>query len=211
MKVVSVVSGLVVIATMLCYFVAIPASTTIRVGDTGYRVNEIGRYGYVKSVFSLSPKYDAAGNRLEPSAFLIDFDGYHLLIWHNDRIDSMTHFRLEQPVTNTYGDWHDVKEMDAFTIHRPSPIPFFVGVLILFAAGFLLKRFRRTSIVLYLFLILLMIVMTIGFSVLAGTIAVLPILVAIGWLAAAVFGNSLAFKSDAPTKQTKILESAPAS
>ena len=110
MNAVSIISALIVIATVISDFTFIPASTTVHVGDDGSRVNEIGRYGYGKSIFSLRHNKDANGIPLQPSAFLIGPDGYHLLIWHNDKIDSMTHFRHEQPVPNTYGEWHDIKK-----------------------------------------------------------------------------------------------------
>lgn len=163
----------------------------MNVGDAGARVNEIGRLGYGKSIFSLRHMEDADGEPLEPSAFLIGPDGYHLLIWHNHRIDSMTHFRHEQSVPGTYGEWHDVKQVETFTVNRPSSLPFFVGVAILGAGGFFLARFRRTSIVSLAVLTLFVVLMVLVSSTLAGTFAVLPMLFGIGWISALVFGQSL--------------------
>ena len=155
MNTVTKISGLVVIATIIGFFFLMPSSTTLRVGDNGERVHEIGRYGYGKSIFSLRAPRDVDGEPLRPSAFLIGPDGYHLLIWHNDKIDSMTHFRYEQPIPNTYGDWHDIKNVDSFTVARPSPTPFLTGIAILCSAGFLLHRYRRTLIALYFLLSLI--------------------------------------------------------
>ncbi|MEQ1904530.1 MAG: hypothetical protein ABL888_10120 [Pirellulaceae bacterium] len=191
MNAVTIISGSIVIAAAVSIFAILPRTVTINVGDAGSRVDEIGRYGYGKSIFSLAPKRDADGNRLEPSAFLIGPDGYHLLIWHNDKINSMTHFRHEQTVPNTYGEWHDIKSVNSFTLDRPSPFPFFVGIAILCIAGYFLQRFRRTSIALYTVLTMFVLLMIAGFSTLAGTFAILPMLVGLGWLAAPILGRSL--------------------
>ncbi|MDB4370975.1 hypothetical protein N9Z44_02625 [Mariniblastus sp.] len=200
MNAVSIISALIVMATIISYFAVTPASTTIHVGDDGDRVNEIGRYGYVKSIFSLRHNEDTDGKPLRPSAFSIGPDGYHLLIWRNDKIDSMTHFRHERSVPNTYGDWHDVNEVDSFTVDRPSPIPFFVGIAVLGVAGYVLKRFRRTIIVLYALAVLFVTLMIVGISTLAETFAIIPMLIGIGWLAAPILGRSLANNRQPPAE-----------
>lgn len=181
----------IVVAATASIFVLLPPSVTLNVGDPGSRVNQIARYGYGKSIFSLRHMKDAAGVRLEPSAFSIGPNGYHLLIWHNDRIDSMRHFRYEQPVPNTYGDWHDNKLVESFTVPRPSVIPYFAGLVIIGLAGFSLARFRRTSIVLFILLLVFVALMVLATSVVAETLAVTPILFATGWVFAALAGRSI--------------------
>ena len=173
--------AILVVATV-SVFVLLPPSVTLSVGDPGSKVNQIARYGYGKSVFNLGEKTDAAGVRLDPTAFSIGPNGYHLLIWHNGRIDSMRHFRYEQPVPNTYGDWHDSKLVESFTVPRPSVVLYFVGLMMSGLAGFSLARFRRTFILLLIFLVL---------TVLAVSVAILPVVFAIGWVCAALIGRSV--------------------
>ena len=91
-----ILAGILVAITLAIVF-AIPTSVTLNVGDDGNRVHEVGRYGYGKSIFSLAPSNDEDGARLYPSAFSIG-GGWHLLVMHNHRINSMTHFGYEQHV-----------------------------------------------------------------------------------------------------------------
>lgn len=184
---VSIISGLILMVTVVSYFVIIPASVTLHVGDDCDRVNEIGRYGYIKTRFSLR---NSGG--ITSSAFRIGPDNYYILISHNDRIVEMTHFRHERPAQGGYGERHDEKEVESFTVKRPSPSPFFIGIAILGVTGYLLIRSRYTSIVLYSILILFVIVMVFCYSDLADTFAVQPMLVAVGWLAAPILGHSIA-------------------
>ena len=181
----------IVVAATVSIFALLPTSVKLSVGDPGSRVYQISHYGYGKSIFNFRRMEDADGVRLEPSAFTIGPDGYHLLIWHNDRIDSMRHFRYEQPVPNTYGDWHDSKLVETFTVPRPSTIPYFVGMVILGVAGFTLARFRRISIALFIVLLIFVAMMVFATSVLANTIAIMPALFATGWVFAALAGRSM--------------------
>ena len=181
----------IVVAATVSIFVLLPSSVTLSVGDPGSRVYQISQYGYGKSIFNLRRMEDTDGVRLEPSAFAIGPDGYHLLIWHNDRIDSMRYFRYEQPVPNTYRDWHDSKLVETFTVPRPSTIPYFVGMVILGIAGFTLARFRRISIALFIVLLIFVALMVFATSVLANTIAIMPALFATGWVFAALAGRSM--------------------
>ncbi|QDU11869.1 hypothetical protein [Gimesia aquarii] len=200
MKTVSIISGSVVIAAAISINTIIPASVTLNVGDDGSCVNKVGSYGYGKSMFSLRPKKDAKGDFLKPSAFWIGPGEYHLLIWHNDRINSMTHFRHEQLAPFTYGEWHDIKQVDTFTVSRPSTMLFFVVTPILAIGGYFLSRFRRTSIALFVLLIFFVFFIVLGFSLIAETIATLPLLAGIGWIAAPIFGSSLALKRNASSE-----------
>lgn len=192
MNAVSIISGLMLIATVVSYFAIIPVSVTVHVGDDGDRVHEIGRYGYIKTRFSIKNRRDAGDEPLQPSTFWIWPDDYHLMIWHNGKIDSMEYFRIERPVPpNRRGEWYDHKEVDSFTVDRPSPGPFFRGIAILGGTGYLLKRFPRTSIALYAILILFVILMVVCYSTLAETFAIQPMLVAVGWLTAPILGRSM--------------------
>lgn len=184
-----ILAGILVAITLAIVF-AIPTSVTLNVGDNGNRVHEVGRYGYGKSIFSLAPSNDEDGARLYPSAFSIG-GGWHLLVMHNHRINSMTHFRYEQPVPNTYGDWHEVNDVASFTVARPSLLPYFVGLLILAFVSYVLAGYLRTSRVLFGILTLLLVLFVVGSSALAETIALLPFLFAAGWINAALFGNRL--------------------
>ena len=189
------ISASILIAAVVCVYAIFPATTTISVGDAGSRVNEIGRLGYGKSVFSLRHMEDADGVTLKPSAFLIGPGGYHLLIWHNERIDSMTYFRHEQPIPNTYGESHDVKQVETFDVKRPSSIPLFIGVVVLGVAGLLLTRFRRTSTALLVILSIFVSLMLFSLSILADTLAILPFLFGVAWIAAFVLGRSIVGRS----------------
>ena len=178
------------VAVTLAILFAIPANVTLNVGDDGTRVREVGMYGYGKSIFSLAPSRDDDGERLSPSAFSIG-GGWHLLVMHNDRIHSMTHFRHEQPVPNTYGEWHEVNDVSSFSVARPSLLPFFLGLAVLAIVSYVLAGFRRTSRVLFVILTLLLGLFVVGSSLLAETFALLPCLFAVGWIIAALLGNRL--------------------
>lgn len=180
----------VMVAITLAIVLAIPASVTLNIGDNGTRVHEVGRYGYGKSIFSLAPSKDENGARLRPSAFSIG-GGWHLLVMHDHRINSMTHFRYEQPVPNTYGEWHEVNDVASFTVARPSLLPYFIGLVMLAFLSYILARFHRTSRVLFVILTLLLVLFVLGSSALAETFALLPCLFAAGWIVAALFGNRM--------------------
>ena len=181
----------IVIATTVSIFAVFPRSITLNVGDPGSKVAQIARYGYGKSFFSLRRVVDAEGVRLEPSAYAIGPNGYHLLIWHNHRIDSMRHFRYEQPVPNTYGEWHDSKLVESFTVLRPSTIPYFLGLVMIGAAGFFLARFRRVSVVLFILLLVFVTLTVMAVSVVSQKFATMPLLFATGWVFAALAGRSI--------------------
>ena len=182
-------AGILVSITFVIAFV-IPTSVTLNVGDDGNRVHEVGRYGYGKSIFSLAPSKDDDGVHLYPSAFSLG-EGWHLLVMHNHRINSMTHFRHEQPVPNTYGEWHEIDDVSSYTVTRPSLLPYFIGLLVLAFTSYVLAGFLRTSRVLFGILVVLLGLFIIGSSLLAETFALLPFLFVAGWLTASLLGNCL--------------------
>lgn len=186
MNVTSGISSLMLIASVISYFALLPASVTVHVGDDTNRVDEIKQYGFIQSKFSVIHE----DRSIHPSSFRIGPDAYHLMIWHNDKIVSMTYFRYEgRP--NTYGKWLDVQEMDSFTVHRPSPSPFFYGMAILGVAGFLLKGSRQAAVAWYSVLILFVALMLIRSWTLVEGFAIQPMLVAVGWLTAPIVGRSM--------------------
>lgn len=179
-------ASFLIVATVLLLLFS-PAEVTVRVGDEAARVHAIGRMGYPKSRFSLARKADPDGRFPEPSAYSIG-GGWHLLIWHKDRIERMTHFRHESLEASGYGEWHEVRQVDSFTVSRRWIGYYFVGLGIATAVGALLGKFPRTF---YLLLILYTVFCTIGFiavSCLAETFAVDPLLRLVGVVSGAVFG-----------------------
>ena len=185
----------IVIAATAAIFVLFPPSVTLSVGDPGASVNQIARYGYGKSIFSLRSMKDADGVPFEPSAFAIGPNGNHLLIWHNKRIDSMRHFRVERSVPNTDGDWRDNKIVDSFTVNRPSLGPYFIGLAIIWLAGFSTARFKRTSIILFTLLLIFVAQWVLITTADAGAFATMPTLIAIGLVFAWLFGRSICRQS----------------
>lgn len=183
MNVISGISSLILIASVISYFAMLPASVTVHVGDDTKRVDEIERYGYKKSRFNVMRE----DRSLRPSAFMVGPDACHLMIWHNDKIVSMTYFRP----TERRNAWLDVQEMDSFTVHRPSPSPFFFGMAILGVAGFLLKASRQTAVAWFSVLILFVALMLIRSWARTEGFAIQPMLVAVGWLTAPIFGRSM--------------------
>jgi hypothetical protein len=178
MRAVATISGITLAATATCFVAVVPASTTIRVGDNADRVNAIGQYGYEQWLFSMR---GAKGSiPLKHVSFAIGPDSYHLLVRYNAKIHSLTHFRYEQRVPGAYGERHDRKDVESFTVPRPSPGPFVVGVALLVAGGYLLQRFCFIAMALYLALVLCVVLMIVKYSILAGGLAILPVLVGVG-------------------------------
>lgn len=188
---VSIASGVMLMATVVGYFAIVPESITIHVGDDECRVNEIGRYGYVRCHLSVICG-DLGGDWRVPSIFFLP-NGRMLSICHGDQIDSISHFRHERPDPNQYGTYHDDVDVDSFTLERPR-YPFLSRIAIFGITGYLLKRFPRVFLSLYAILILCLMVWILRLSTVSETVALLPMLVAVGWLTSPIFGHTVTFR-----------------
>ncbi len=187
MKTTTLIAVICVAFSTVAIIFLMPARVTIQVGDHSGKVRQIGQYGFGKSFFNLAGKRDSDGKELKPSAISIG-GGWHLLIWHNDHVDSMTHFRHVQVNPNTYGEWHDVNAVQSFTISRPSLIPYFVGVAMTFSVSLLLGRYHAISFILFALLLTFVALMVFVLSTLAETFALLHFLFGVGWISAAMIG-----------------------
>ena len=183
-------AGLLILATGL--LLAMPTEVTVRVGDDAARVHLIGRMGYPKSIFSLARRPDPDGRIPTPSAYSIG-DDWHLLIWHKDKIERMTHFLYVSRGPGRYGEWEHVRKVDSFSVSRPSIAYYFLGLGIGAAVGTLMVKFPRIFYLLLNLYIALCMLRVIAVSCFAETFAADPMLRLVGVASGAVLGRRITY------------------
>jgi hypothetical protein len=180
---------LMVTATAVVCF-AIPANRVISVGDDVSAVRAAEIYGYSKSLFCLSSKAAGFQTPMTPVAFCLG-GGWHLLVWHDDRVRRLVHFQYVDCGRNRYGDWIHTREVQSFDVSRPSLLFYFVGLAFLFGMGWATYRSRRVYRVVTVILLSLVVLGNLLVGGLAEFVAMFPIVVSIGWVAAFLVGANI--------------------
>jgi hypothetical protein len=186
-KTLSIAAGiLVATATVVVCFV-IPAKCVISVGDDASAVRAVEIYGYPKSHFSLASKAAGFETPMTPVAFSLG-DGWHLLVWHDDRVRRLVHFQYVSRGEHRYGDWIQTRQAKSFEVPRPGLLWYVVGLGVSFGLGWAAHRFRRSYRVAVRILLLLVVLGNVAVGCLAESAALFPISVSLGWIAAFLLG-----------------------
>lgn len=190
MRTKSIVVGILAVAATAILCVVIPASRVISVGDDVSAVRAIEIYGYPKSHFSLSSKAAGFETPMTPVAFSLG-DGWHLLVWHNNRVQRLVHFQYVSRGEHRYGDWIHTRQVKSIEVLRPGLLFYFVGLGVLFGLGLATHRFRTIYRVVLGILLLVVVLGNVAVGGFAESVAMFPICVSLGWGAAFLLGANI--------------------
>jgi hypothetical protein len=188
MRATSIVTGVVMLATTAFLCIVVPANRVIAVGDDASALRAFKFYGYPTTMFSVVP-CGVNGRWLTPAFFRLGGE-WHLRVWHDDRIQSITHF-LCVPHEHQYSDFIQNRDMKSFTIPSSSLSPYCVGLAVLLGMGWAAhgsKQARRVGLAI---LLLLVVLGNLAVARFAESVAMFPVLISIGWVAAFLFGTSV--------------------
>lgn len=195
------------VAVTVVIYCVIPASRVISVGDDISAVRAVEIYGYPRSYFCLSSKAAGFDTPMERVAFCMG-DGWHLLVWHNDRVHRLVHFQYVSRGPHRYGEWIHTRIVESFKVPRPGLLFYFVGLGILFGLGWTTRRFKRIRRIVLGILLFLVVIGNLAFGCLAESVAMLPIFVSIGWVAAFFFGANVTRIPDTEVSSPRKAEAA---
>lgn len=190
MRNISIASGILMAAATVVVCLVIPASRVISVGDDVSAVRAVKIYGYPKSYFCLSSKAAGFKTPMQRVAFCVG-DGWHLLVWHNDRVQRLVHFQYVSRGMHRYGDWIHTREVESFEVPRPSLVFYFVGLGVLFGLGWITHSFKWIHRIVFGLLLFLVVLGNLVMGGLSESVAMFPLLVSIGWVSAFLLGANL--------------------
>ncbi len=185
----SIAAGVLILAATVVICLVIPANQVISVGDDASTIRAIELFGYPKSLFSLARRRLADGKPLTPVAFCMD-DGWHLLVWHNERVQFLTHFQYV-PRKHSYGDWIHTRDVESFTIPRPNLLFYFIGLVVLLGIGWATRRLKLIRRIVLGVLLFLVVLGNLVVGCFAESLALFPICVSLGWVAAFLLGANI--------------------
>jgi hypothetical protein len=190
MRVISIAAGLLVatITAFLC--IVVPANRTISVGDDGSVLNAFEFYGYPTTKFSLNCATEKYFGQPTSVFFRLD-NQWHLRVrLRNNRVIDMTHFQ-SVPQEHDYCDFIHESDVDAFTIPHTSLMPYFIGLVVLFGIGSVATRYVWVYPAVSATLLFVMLLGNIALARFSETVALFPLLVSIGWVAAYLLGATI--------------------
>jgi hypothetical protein len=190
MRMLPITAGVLTVAATVVVCLVIPASLAISVGDGKSAVGAIEVYGYPKSFFSLSSKAAGFDTPTTPVAFNLG-DGWHLLVWHNDRVQRLVHFQYVPSGESRYGDWIHARRLESFDVPRPSLAYYFVGLTVALGIGWATRRSRWRYRIAMGSLLFVIVVGDLAACCFAVSVATFPICMSLGWVAAFLLGGSL--------------------
>jgi hypothetical protein len=185
-----ITAGVLTVAATALACLAIPASRTISVGDDKSAVGRIEIYGYPKSFFCLSSKAAGFATPMTPVAFNLG-DGWHLLVWHDDRVQRLVHFQHVPSAESRYGDSVHTQWLESFDVPRPSLVYYFIGLAVTLGIGCATNRSRRCRRIAMAAMLSVIVLGNLTIGCFAVSVATFPICVSLGWAAAFLLGESL--------------------
>lgn len=191
MRVSSLFCGVALAVNLVLLLVLVPASITLRVGDPVFRTNEVAEFGLHRSYPSFSMVLDKEGKELTPTVFVID-QKYDIVIWSGEsQIRQLVEFRWIQRARVKSEQRLKATDVNSFTIHRPSLVPFLAGSGILLLIGGVLGWRRRPAGITAALVGTIVVFHWVGRFALAGTPSAFVGFTGAGVLLAFVFGICL--------------------